>query len=64
MLPPTGKVPKKNMTKWTLLFLGILVFSFLIFGIIPLLLGFPKHLFPILLFIGGMVMAWLSKKLL
>lgn len=61
---PIGKVPKKNMTKWVLLFLAILVFSFLIFCVIPLFLGFPKHLFPILLFLGGMAMAWLSKKFL
>lgn len=52
----------KSQTKWVISSLSILLGCFIVIIVIPLFLGFPVNYLPILVGIGGVVMAFLYKK--
>jgi hypothetical protein len=53
---------KKNIGKWSFIFFATLVIPFLIFVIIPLFLGFPPYLAPLLGGVGVFIGLSLYKK--
>lgn len=54
----------KKLTQWALLFLGILIFPFIVFIAIPLYLQVPLYYFPFLFLLGSLTVHFLYKKFL
>ncbi|MCS5712779.1 hypothetical protein [Candidatus Berkiella aquae] len=52
----------KNQSRWVISFLSILIGSFIFIIAIPLFFGFPINYLPILIAIGGIVIAVLYRK--